>query len=130
MRARRAGHIVNVSPLGGLAAFGATDYHHATKFPVEGLSDSLAVESAPLGIKVTIVEPAAFRTNRSGLSARPRGRGEHPCRPLRTTAPAAAVGQAPLRRRRDRLESLEAAVDAWRDVMLSADYPEEPLPTA
>ncbi|MGW5715399.1 oxidoreductase [Amycolatopsis sp. NPDC003865] len=70
MRARRGGHVVNVSSLGGLAAFGATGYYHATKFAVEGLSESLAAEVAPLGIKVTIVEPAAFRTNWSGPSMR------------------------------------------------------------
>ncbi|MFI9838173.1 oxidoreductase [Nonomuraea sp. NPDC051941] len=70
MRARGSGHIVNVSSLGGLAAFGATGYYHATKFAVEGLSESLAAEVAPLGIKVTIVEPAAFRTNWSGPSMR------------------------------------------------------------
>ncbi|MET9249786.1 oxidoreductase [Nonomuraea sp. NPDC003709] len=70
MRARGSGHVVNVSSLGGLAAFGATGYYHATKFAVEGLSESLAAEVAPLGIKVTIVEPAAFRTNWSGPSMR------------------------------------------------------------
>jgi len=70
MRARRAGHVVNVSSLGGLVAFGATGYYHATKFAVEGLSESLAAEVAPLGIRVTIVEPAAFRTNWSGPSMR------------------------------------------------------------
>jgi NAD(P)-dependent dehydrogenase (short-subunit alcohol dehydrogenase family) len=70
MRMRRSGHIVNISSLGGLAAFGATGYYHATKFAVEGLSESLASEVAPLGIKVTIVEPAAFRTNWSGPSMR------------------------------------------------------------
>lgn len=70
MRARRSGRIVNVSSLGGLAAFGATGYYHATKFAVEGLSESLAAEVAPLGIKVTIIEPAAFRTNWSGPSMR------------------------------------------------------------
>lgn len=70
MRARRAGHVVNVSSLGGLAAFGATGYYHATKFAVEGLSESLAAEVAPLGIGVTIVEPGALRTNWSGPSMR------------------------------------------------------------
>jgi NAD(P)-dependent dehydrogenase (short-subunit alcohol dehydrogenase family) len=70
MRTRRSGHIVNVSSLGGLVAFGATGYYHATKFAVEGLSESLAAEVAPLGIGVTIVEPAAFRTNWSGPSMR------------------------------------------------------------
>ncbi|MFB7630374.1 oxidoreductase [Streptomyces sp. NPDC056149] len=70
MRASRAGHIVNISSLGGLVAFGATGYYHATKFAVEGLSESLAAEVGPLGIKVTLVEPAAFRTNWSGPSMR------------------------------------------------------------
>ncbi|TWV53764.1 oxidoreductase [Streptomyces misionensis] len=70
MRARRRGHIVNMSSLGGLVGFGATGYYHATKFAVEGLSESLAAEVAPLGINVTIVEPAAFRTNWSGPSMR------------------------------------------------------------
>ena len=70
MRARRTGHIVNISSLGGLAAFGATGYYHATKFAVEGLSESLAAEVEPLGIRVTIVEPGAFRTNWSGPSMR------------------------------------------------------------
>ncbi len=68
MRARRSGHVVTISSLGGLAAFGATGYYHATKFAVEGLSESLAAEVAPLGIGVTIVEPGAFRTNWSGPS--------------------------------------------------------------
>ncbi|MFI7632929.1 oxidoreductase [Nonomuraea sp. NPDC049400] len=70
MRARRSGHVVNISSLGGLAAFGATGYYHATKFAVEGISESLAAEVAALGIKVTIVEPAAFRTNWPGPSMR------------------------------------------------------------
>jgi NAD(P)-dependent dehydrogenase (short-subunit alcohol dehydrogenase family) len=68
MRARRSGHIVNVSSLGGLMAFAATGYYHATKFAVEAVSESLAQELAPLGIKVTIVEPGAFRTNWAGSS--------------------------------------------------------------
>ncbi|WP_116198662.1 oxidoreductase [Amycolatopsis circi] len=70
MRSRRSGHVVSISSLGGLAAFGATGYYHATKFAVEGFSESLAAEVAPLGIGVTIVEPAAFRTNWSGPSMR------------------------------------------------------------
>jgi NAD(P)-dependent dehydrogenase (short-subunit alcohol dehydrogenase family) len=70
MRARRAGHVVSISSVGGLAAFGATGYYHATKFALEGLSESLAAEVAPLGIGVTIVEPGAFRTNWSGPSMR------------------------------------------------------------
>ncbi|WP_394844705.1 oxidoreductase [Pendulispora brunnea] len=70
MRARRRGHIVNFSSLGGLVAFAATGYYHATKFAVEALSESLAQEVAPLGIKVTIVEPGAFRTEWASKSLR------------------------------------------------------------
>lgn len=68
MRHRRNGHIVNISSIGGLVSFGATGYYHATKFAVEGLSQSLAIECKPLGIKVTIVEPGPFRTDWAGRS--------------------------------------------------------------
>jgi NADP-dependent 3-hydroxy acid dehydrogenase YdfG len=68
MRMRREGHIVNFSSLGGLVAFAGTGYYHATKFAVEALSESLWHEVAPLGIKVTIVEPGAFRTDWAGRS--------------------------------------------------------------
>lgn len=68
MRSRRRGHIFNISSLGGLVAFAATGYYHATKFAVEALSESLAHEVGPLGIKVTIVEPGAFRTDWAGRS--------------------------------------------------------------
>ncbi|MGQ4436315.1 oxidoreductase [Streptomyces sp. SAS_260] len=70
MRARRAGRIVNVSSFGGLAAFAATGYYHATKFALEGLSESLAAEVAPLGIAVTIAEPGGLRTQWAGSSMR------------------------------------------------------------
>ncbi|HTI22470.1 MAG TPA: oxidoreductase [Kutzneria sp.] len=68
MRARRSGRIVNVSSFGGLAAFPATGYYHATKFALEGLSESLAAEVAPLGISVTIAEPGGLRTQWAGAS--------------------------------------------------------------
>jgi NAD(P)-dependent dehydrogenase (short-subunit alcohol dehydrogenase family) len=68
MRARRSGRIVNVSSFGGLAAFAATGYYHATKFALEGLSESLAAEVAPLGISVTIAEPGGLRTQWAGAS--------------------------------------------------------------
>lgn len=68
MRARRSGHIFNISSLGGLVAFAATGYYHASKFAIEALSESLAQEVAPLGIRMTIVEPAAFRTDWAGRS--------------------------------------------------------------
>ena len=63
MRARRSGHVVNISSLGGLVAFATTGYHHATKFAVEALSKSLSHEVKPLGIQVTFIEFGAFRTD-------------------------------------------------------------------
>lgn len=68
MRARHRGHVFNMSSLGGLVAFAATGYYHASKFAVEALSESLSHEVAPLGIRVTIVEPGAFRTDWAGRS--------------------------------------------------------------
>jgi NAD(P)-dependent dehydrogenase (short-subunit alcohol dehydrogenase family) len=68
MRQRKRGHIVNISSIGGLVSFAATGYYHATKYAVEGMSESLAIELAPLGIKVIIVEPGPFRTDWAGRS--------------------------------------------------------------
>ncbi len=68
MRKQKSGHIVNISSIGGLVSFAATGYYHATKYAVEGLSESLAIETEPLGIKVTIVEPGPFRTDWLGRS--------------------------------------------------------------
>jgi len=68
MREQRGGLIVNVSSIGGLTSFAATGYYHATKYAVEGISESLATEVRPLGIDVLIVEPGPFRTNWSGPS--------------------------------------------------------------
>ncbi len=69
MRARRSGHVVNISSVGGIRAFPAVGFYNATKFAVEGLSESLSLELAPLGIKVLIVEPSGFRTDWAGRSA-------------------------------------------------------------
>lgn len=68
MRKRKSGHIVNFSSIGGLVSFAATGYYHATKYAVEGISESLAMELKPLGIKVMVVEPGPFRTDWSGRS--------------------------------------------------------------
>ena len=72
MRAQRSGHIVNISSIGGLRSFPTLAYYHATKYAVEGFSESLALEVAPLGIKVTIVESSGFRTDWAGRSAAER----------------------------------------------------------
>jgi NAD(P)-dependent dehydrogenase (short-subunit alcohol dehydrogenase family) len=63
MRARRHGCIVNVASVGGTVGHAGSGYYSATKFAVEGLSEALAQEVQPLGIRVLIVEPGPFRTN-------------------------------------------------------------------
>jgi NADP-dependent 3-hydroxy acid dehydrogenase YdfG len=63
MRARRSGHIVNITSMGGFAQVAGWGIYGATKFAVEGLSEAMQAELAPLNIKVTIVEPGSFRTN-------------------------------------------------------------------
>jgi NAD(P)-dependent dehydrogenase (short-subunit alcohol dehydrogenase family) len=68
MRQRRRGCIVNISSIGGLVGFPGVGYYNATKFAVEGLSEALAKEVAPLGIKVLVVEPGPFRTDWAGRS--------------------------------------------------------------
>lgn len=68
MRKQHSGLIVNVSSIGGLASFAATGYYHGTKYAVEGISESLALEVKPLGIDVMLVEPGPFRTNWAGPS--------------------------------------------------------------
>ncbi|MGB3583685.1 MAG: SDR family NAD(P)-dependent oxidoreductase, partial [Roseiarcus sp.] len=57
MRAQKSGAIVNISSVGGFIGFPGSGYYAATKFAVEGLSESLSKEVGPLGIKVIIVEP-------------------------------------------------------------------------
>jgi len=68
MRQQRSGVIVNMSSLGGLVAFPGLGYYNATKFALEGLSEALAKEVEPLGIKVLLVEPSGFRTDWAGRS--------------------------------------------------------------
>jgi NAD(P)-dependent dehydrogenase (short-subunit alcohol dehydrogenase family) len=68
LRKQRSGHIVNISSIGGLTGMPGWGIYNSTKFAVEGLSEALAAELAPLGIGVTIVEPGPFRTDFLGGS--------------------------------------------------------------
>jgi len=70
MRARRHGCIINIASVGGIVGFPGSGYYAATKFAVEGLSQSLAREVEPLGIRVLVVEPGPFRTDWAGRSLR------------------------------------------------------------
>src|ERR1035441_7286900 len=72
-RKQRSGNILNLSSMAGLAGSAGWGYYNASKFAVEGFSEALAQEVAPLGVKVTIVEPGPFRTDflgRSGVVAK------------------------------------------------------------
>jgi NAD(P)-dependent dehydrogenase (short-subunit alcohol dehydrogenase family) len=69
LRKQRSGHILNVASIGGLVGFPAVGFYNATKFAVDGFSESLAKEVAPLGIKVTVIAPSGFRTDWAGRSA-------------------------------------------------------------
>ncbi|MFD0229217.1 SDR family oxidoreductase [Streptomyces hirsutus] len=69
LRAQGSGHIVQVSSVGGIAAFPSLGAYHASKWALEGFSDSLSQEVAGAGIKVTIVEPGGFATDWGGSSA-------------------------------------------------------------
>ncbi|MET0220878.1 MAG: oxidoreductase [Tardiphaga sp.] len=63
MRRQGAGHIINLSSVGGYAGYPGWGVYGATKFAVEGISEAMAVELAPLGVHVTVVEPGFFRTD-------------------------------------------------------------------
>ncbi|MCE3262954.1 MAG: short-chain dehydrogenase/reductase [Pseudoduganella sp.] len=63
MRRQRSGHVINISSLGGYQAYQGWGVYGSTKFAVEGLSEAMAQELAPLGVHVTVVEPGFFRTD-------------------------------------------------------------------
>ena len=69
MRAQRDGYIVNISSIGGKIWEPLGSWYHATKFAVEGLSDSVRAEVAGFGIKVIVIEPGAIRTEWAAISA-------------------------------------------------------------
>lgn len=68
MRKEKSGHIVQISSHGGIKAFAGFGIYNASKFALEGFSEAMALEVAPLGIKVSIVEPGPFRTNFAGTA--------------------------------------------------------------
>jgi len=70
MRGQGSGAIVNISSVGGLIGFPASGYYSATKHAVEGFTDALRAEVAPLGIAAMCVEPGPFRTDWAGRSLR------------------------------------------------------------
>ncbi|MFC9328418.1 oxidoreductase [Kitasatospora sp. NPDC057015] len=69
MRRQRSGAVVQMSSMGGRFSFAGVGAYSATKFALEGLSEALALEVAPFGVKVLIVEPGSFRTGFAGGGA-------------------------------------------------------------
>jgi len=154
LRAQGIGAIVNLSSQAGLAGNAGTGYYAASKFAVEGLSDALAKEVEPFGIKVLLVEPGPFQTEfthslastASTLPAyadtvavridRLRNSSNRPGDPVRAaeaiiTAVTAAetphrlvLGANALREARAKLETMKRDFDSWEQVTLDADYPE------
>jgi NAD(P)-dependent dehydrogenase (short-subunit alcohol dehydrogenase family) len=69
LRAQKSGHIIQVSSIAGITAFPALGLYHASKWALEGLTQSLAQEVRAFGIRVTLIEPGSFETDWSGSSA-------------------------------------------------------------
>jgi NAD(P)-dependent dehydrogenase (short-subunit alcohol dehydrogenase family) len=115
MRAQGHGHILQVSSIGGIAAFPMLGLYNASKWALEAFSESLAQEVAPFGIKVTLVEPGPYGTDWSGASAvhtRPDPAYDH-IREARRASQASLVRPGP--------ETTTAAV------LCVVDAPEPPL---
>ena len=157
MRKQKSGHIINFSSIGGLVGFAATGFYHATKFAVEGLSESLAKEVSPLGIKVLLVEPGPFRTDWAGrstdrtttnledyaatvgvrMTTSLEGSGKQKGDPVRGCEAIIAAVEAETHQLRlllgkmafdlaiEKTETLKSNFDAWKELSLSADFPEE-----
>ncbi|GAA2629207.1 oxidoreductase [Streptomyces axinellae] len=151
MRARRSGAIVQLSSMGGQMSYPGFGAYSATKFALEGMSEALAEEISPFGIKVLVVEPGTFRTGLFGARSASEETGPYaetvgPTRRMIesnvTTAPgdpakaAAAIVTAldaertPLRLPLgadaveailDHLDSVRAEIGAWEQVARATD---------
>lgn len=69
LREQKSGHIIQVSSIGGVNAFPTLGLYHASKWALEGFTQSLAAEVADFGVKVTLVEPTGYETDWNGASS-------------------------------------------------------------
>ena len=150
LRAQRSGHILQVSSIGGITAFQNVGIYHASKWALEGFSQSLAQEVAPFGIHVTLIEPGGFDTDWSGPSSKrseplpdyaevhqqvAEARAQRWSKPGDPKASAAAIlkvvdapnpplrvffGEAPLQIARADYESRLATWEQWQPVSVEA----------
>ncbi|RZJ36844.1 MAG: SDR family NAD(P)-dependent oxidoreductase, partial [Brevundimonas sp.] len=154
MRAQRSGRIFNVSSVGGIVGGASGTLYCASKFAVEGFSESLGQEVAPFGIQVTVVEPGFFRTDfleptsvrhgstpiadyaeasaalKTFYDSRSRNQAGDPYRLGQALITLAAAPQQPTRWAagtdalgmvQAKIASLQAELDAWRDLSAGTD---------
>jgi NAD(P)-dependent dehydrogenase (short-subunit alcohol dehydrogenase family) len=137
MRRRRAGHILNITSMGGIITLPGLSYYHGSKFALEGISESLGKEVKDLGIKVTAVEPGGFRTDWAGRSMVRAGRsiGDYdqigdPKKAAQAMLKVALsvnppahllLGSDAVRLVEEKIKSLQADFEAWKSVSLSTD---------
>ncbi|RSS68499.1 oxidoreductase [Streptomyces sp. WAC06614] len=140
LRAQRSGHVLNIGSVGGFATAPAVGLYGASKFALEGISEALHGELAPLGVRVTIVEPGGLRTDfLSGSSlqveqasiedyaagagpvrdALARNDGRQPGDPVKAAKAVVDVAEAPepplrLQLGADAVERVEAKLDLVR----------------
>lgn len=152
MRNQKSGHIINFSSIGGLASFPSLGYYHATKYAVEGITESLAQEVAPFNINVSLLEPSGFRTDWAGRSsvkteskiykdtvgkmieATDAGSGNEPGNPVKAAEAIIAIVESPNPPLRlllgkmayqvatHKYTSLLESIEEWKETTVTADY--------
>jgi NAD(P)-dependent dehydrogenase (short-subunit alcohol dehydrogenase family) len=108
LREQGGGHIVQVSSIGGVAAFPGVGIYNASKWALEGFTEALAQEVAEFGIKTTLIEPSGFATDWAGSSAS-RSQPNPLYQPLRDSM---ANWSGPFPTAQDSVEAVFQAIDA------------------